>query len=146
MKNVDILNEQAIVINELVNPELNDWNKISKNKNLTKEFIEKYQDKIDWDEICIYQELSESFMEKYANKLNWDLISKYQKLSEEFIEKHANKVNWFWIGKYQKLSEAFIEKYKDKLDWERSEEHTSELQSRQYLVCRLLLEKKNNPK
>src|SRR3712207_6914328 len=26
--------------------------------------------------------------------------------------------------------------------WFRSEEHTSELQSRQYLVCRLLLEKK----
>src|SRR3712207_8707295 len=29
-------------------------------------------------------------------------------------------------------------------DHERSEEHTSELQSRQYLVCRLLLEKKKN--
>src|SRR3712207_7037828 len=28
----------------------------------------------------------------------------------------------------------------------RSEEHTSELQSRQYLVCRLLLEKKTNTK
>src|SRR3712207_7465257 len=28
--------------------------------------------------------------------------------------------------------------------FERSEEHTSELQSRQYLVCRLLLEKKKN--
>src|SRR3712207_8030468 len=28
----------------------------------------------------------------------------------------------------------------------RSEEHTSELQSRQYLVCRLLLEKKKNKK
>src|SRR3712207_7107703 len=27
----------------------------------------------------------------------------------------------------------------------RSEEHTSELQSRHYLVCRLLLEKKNTP-
>src|SRR3712207_8477782 len=27
----------------------------------------------------------------------------------------------------------------------RSEEHTSELQSRQYLVCRLLLEKKQRP-
>src|SRR3712207_9113543 len=27
---------------------------------------------------------------------------------------------------------------------QRSEEHTSELQSRQYLVCRLLLEKKNS--
>src|SRR3712207_8390909 len=34
----------------------------------------------------------------------------------------------------------------DKLRWVylRSEEHTSELQSRQYLVCRLLLEKKIN--
>src|SRR3712207_7306743 len=29
--------------------------------------------------------------------------------------------------------------------WRRSEEHTSELQSRQYLVCRLLLEKKKKP-
>src|SRR3712207_8286893 len=30
------------------------------------------------------------------------------------------------------------------MSWQvRSEEHTSELQSRQYLVCRLLLEKKN---
>src|SRR3712207_8777437 len=28
----------------------------------------------------------------------------------------------------------------------RSEEHTSELQSRQYLVCRLLLDKKNHAK
>src|SRR3712207_7147891 len=30
----------------------------------------------------------------------------------------------------------------DRLRVDRSEEHTSELQSRQYLVCRLLLEKK----
>src|SRR3712207_5770472 len=29
--------------------------------------------------------------------------------------------------------------------YNRSEEHTSELQSRQYLVCRLLLEKKQHP-
>src|SRR5439155_21560045 len=29
-------------------------------------------------------------------------------------------------------------------NWERSEEHTSELQSRGHLVCRLLLEKKKN--
>src|SRR5258707_8388816 len=31
------------------------------------------------------------------------------------------------------------------LEKSRSEEHTSELQSRQYLVCRLLLEKKKTP-
>src|SRR3712207_7549837 len=32
----------------------------------------------------------------------------------------------------------------DLINESRSEEHTSELQSRQYLVCRLLLEKKKN--
>src|SRR3712207_6896133 len=32
--------------------------------------------------------------------------------------------------------------FDETLDERRSEEHTSELQSRQYLVCRLLLEKK----
>src|SRR3712207_7250599 len=31
---------------------------------------------------------------------------------------------------------------RDRVPYPRSEEHTSELQSRQYLVCRLLLEKK----
>src|SRR5258707_4566063 len=34
----------------------------------------------------------------------------------------------------------------DQEDRNRSEEHTSELQSRQYLVCRLLLEKKKKKK
>ena len=43
----------------------------------------------------------------------------------------------------QVVSEYFS-KYNIFLD--RSEEHTSELQSRQYLVCRLLLEKKNKNK
>src|SRR3712207_8536538 len=41
--------------------------------------------------------------------------------------------------------EPFLEPVCDELlQVLRSEEHTSELQSRQYLVCRLLLEKKNN--
>src|SRR3712207_7260045 len=34
---------------------------------------------------------------------------------------------------------------RDRAGLQRSEEHTSELQSRQYLVCRLLLEKKKKP-
>src|SRR3712207_8164835 len=43
----------------------------------------------------------------------------------------------------QAMLEARIAQLEDKLRSARSEEHTSELQSRQYLVCRLLLEKKN---
>src|SRR3712207_6922353 len=42
--------------------------------------------------------------------------------------------------KTNKEREVTIERAK--VDIPRSEEHTSELQSRQYLVCRLLLEKK----
>src|SRR3712207_7949540 len=39
------------------------------------------------------------------------------------------------------VQDGFLHAYRA-LDRFRSEEHTSELQSRQYLVCRLLLEKK----
>src|SRR3712207_7920227 len=39
---------------------------------------------------------------------------------------------------------AALERELAEIDLLRSEEHTSELQSRQYLVCRLLLEKKKN--
>src|SRR3712207_8782331 len=46
-----------------------------------------------------------------------------------------------FIGPY--FSYAIGGKTTIEADGVRSEEHTSELQSRQYLVCRLLLEKKN---
>src|SRR3989442_8734305 len=41
--------------------------------------------------------------------------------------------------------EAMAEVLDEHPDLKRSEEHTSELQSRPHLVCRLLLEKKNSP-
>src|SRR3712207_8147496 len=47
---------------------------------------------------------------------------------------------------YMKDAEELIKEASDlleaKIPFSRSEEHTSELQSRQYLVCRLLLDKK----
>src|SRR3712207_7282343 len=42
----------------------------------------------------------------------------------------------------KRLGDAGVEEL---LAQSRSEEHTSELQSRQYIVCRLLLEKKKKP-
>src|SRR3712207_7168295 len=48
----------------------------------------------------------------------------------------------------RKGSKVYVEGQLQTRKWQdqsgRSEEHTSELQSRQYLVCRLLLEKKKN--
>src|SRR5947209_17111052 len=56
------------------------------------------------------------------------------------IEQQQQFLNQLSIqdGKEKKEKEKQLLKDKE----ERSEEHTSELQSRQYLVCRLLLEKK----
>src|SRR5258707_7328265 len=49
-------------------------------------------------------------------------------------------------GIIDKLSHHSVEETVERLKGVRSEEHTSELQSRQYLVCRLLLEKKKYEK
>jgi hypothetical protein len=58
-----------------------------KNGKFTKEFIEKFQDKVNWEDISINQELSEEFMEGFQDKIDWEGISYGQKLSENFIEK-----------------------------------------------------------
>src|SRR2546422_5176245 len=52
-----------------------------------------------------------------------------------------NQANGLTVGKPERMFRATLP---DKLLSLRSEEHTSELQSRLHLVCRLLLEKKNN--
>src|SRR5258707_5403467 len=54
-----------------------------------------------------------------------------------------------WINDRSRRAKAHVPraitfKTKPQIARGRSEEHTSELQSRQYLVCRLLLEKKKN--
>src|SRR5205823_12536084 len=47
-------------------------------------------------------------------------------------------------GLLESLQTGTPTRQKNLAEWERSEEHTSELQSLAYLVCRLLLEKKNS--
>src|SRR3712207_7256421 len=56
----------------------------------------------------------------------------------------AEKLSHHWIGCDSSLAAIAVTKNRLAGNF-RSEEHTSELQSRQYLVCRLLLEKKNTP-
>src|SRR2546422_4226782 len=51
-----------------------------------------------------------------------------------------------FIGALESAIAARIKPLPPNVDGARSEEHTSELQSRLHLVCRLLLEKKNPPR
>src|SRR3712207_7284894 len=48
------------------------------------------------------------------------------------------------VHQIRSTTRSFALRARGLLTTSRSEEHTSELQSRQYLVCRLLLEKKKN--
>src|SRR3712207_7840044 len=56
-------------------------------------------------------------------------------------EEHAKAILGMDIRGFT-VHELYVEKASDIAEEYRSEEHTSELQSRQYLVCRFLLEKK----
>src|SRR5438045_8383228 len=66
------------------------------------------------------------------------------------LEQQSAELTAQWQAEKQKLAGA--QKLKEQLEQarvqspRRSEEHTSELQSLRHLVCRLLLEKKNNNK
>src|SRR3712207_8433700 len=60
-------------------------------------------------------------------ELPWSLLAYVKRTGEHVLLADTSLPHSF-------SSDAFL----------RSEEHTSELQSRQYLVCRLLLEKKKN--
>src|SRR5690606_41282093 len=72
----------------------------------------------------------------------------------EFARKKAKNLKWKAIESLDKSLETFEKKFTErggKVIWAedaedalRSEEHTSELQSRENLVCRLLLEKKKD--
>src|SRR3712207_7738398 len=59
----------------------------------------------------------------------------------ELVEQHG-LADAAQAGEHQRALRAAV---RDALQDDRSEEHTSELQSRQYLVCRLLLDKKPQP-
>src|SRR5207253_8796016 len=73
---------------------------------------------------------------------------KFYKLAKSIIDSTDNQLTedvemWInfgqWLGLKKPISKRDIHQH---LKSQRSEEHTSELQSRGHLVCRLLLEKK----
>src|SRR5690625_5716099 len=108
--------------------------------------------------------MTEAGYKKKANSQNVTvnrLLKEIQKLAgiDTNISFHISRHSFARWAKAKGLSLDFIgkalahkkrattEQYLDSLseyDADRSEEHTSELQSRGHLVCRLLLEKKKN--
>ena len=93
------------------------WVNVSRNIQLSENFIREFQDKIYWHYISEYQKLSENFIREFQDKVNWTYISERQNLSEEFIREFQGKVDWNCISCYQKLSENFIREFQNKVNW-----------------------------
>src|SRR5438445_8992276 len=75
---------------------------------------------------------------RYVGKLGFHLVARHGRIGED-LTSYESGMSWSELdvsGFKLRLSEL------ERGAVNRSEEHTSELQSRQYLVCRLLLEKK----
>ena len=110
--------KKSIEWDEFIHNRFNgDWLEIAKHQKLSKDFMEKFHDKLDWVEMSYYQNLSEDLISKFHDKVDWSFISCRQKLSEDFIEKFCDKISWWGVSAYQKLSEDFIIKFHDKIDW-----------------------------
>src|SRR5947209_11844852 len=87
----------------------------------------------------IFNELSAAEISALPKKLQLELLAEFQILPEDLDHLDSER-----FGVIQREGKKLY-RYRAKdyrIYFERSEEHTSELQSRQYLVCRLLLEKK----
>src|SRR5690606_12807735 len=72
-----------------------------------------------------------------------DVKKALNSLHEVFFEENVKQLNLFVMG-VGNVGAKFLDQIQQQKKYlkERSEEHTSELQSRENLVCRLLLEKK----
>src|SRR5258707_122228 len=77
-----------------------------------------------------------------ANSKEWTVTRLIKCVEAASLIKRADEDFAHFNRFPQKPLIAAIEKVVERKAFTRSEEHTSELQSRQYLVCRLLLEKK----
>src|SRR5690625_6537621 len=77
--------------------------------------------------------ISEQGWNKYTESLKFNQVSENDPMVQRFRQ---------FYEEYNS-AEAIEKRKLEQLEKERSEEHTSELQSRGHIVCRLLLEKKN---
>src|SRR5690606_40516311 len=116
-----------------------------------------FEDKLNGDRLSSNSNINIEFIKKNIKNWNCEILSEHKNITSEIIKDNPNLPwRWDWISINPNITIDFIKENLDK-DWKwrcisshknitcediRSEEHTSELQSRENLVCRLLLEKK----
>src|SRR5690554_7004082 len=103
------------------------------------------------------QHLDDKWRHQVYDVYRQDISGRYPALASARTEINVGSFNEFFKknGVYHAFFEDYLSPFVDTHNWKlkvydgntlRSEEHTSELQSRPHLVCRLLLEKKKKKK
>lgn len=96
------------------------WFFISKNKQLSEEFMSINKHLLSWSRISKYQEISDNFIIEFKNLVSWTNISKYQKMSDKLIDLFFCTLSTQVqnnIIKYQTLSLEFLSEKKEYLPW-----------------------------
>src|SRR3712207_7412 len=88
------------------------------------------------------QKPSDELIEKISDVLNLNQLEKNELIYYSNISTNSENTSEVGNSIFDMLYGERKSGLNDRIEVVRSEEHTSELQSRQYLVCRLLLEKK----
>src|SRR3712207_8701173 len=96
---------------------------------------------IEW-RISEDKHLQKDFVVDEAGRLIVDFVGRYETIERDFAAVCARLEIECRLPHLNSTPHRHYMTYYTPRTFDRSEEHTSELQSRQYLVCRLLLEKK----
>jgi hypothetical protein len=94
-----------------------DWNKVSRQPDLTEDFIREFQDHLDWEVISAQNTLSEDFIREMKDKVDWNEISMREDLDEDFIREFQDRVNWCYVSDsvWEDLSPEFRKKFEHRL-------------------------------
>jgi len=86
-------------------------------RNILSSLIEKYKDYIDWDGLSKNGNLSFQFVETYIDSINWFYVSSYYPLNIVFFEKFKNYIDWNSVSNREDLSIRFVNQFKEYLNW-----------------------------
>lgn len=107
------------------------WFEISKNQEVSENFILKYREHIHWQQVAEHQKLSEYFIKRYLNRLNiWGIIEgqelsislinfiiKHVKMDKECFPPHCMRMLFARLSVRCSFSEQFIEENENELNW-----------------------------
>ena len=79
---------------------------LTKETELSQEFLDRHKFELDWKLVCEYQKLSEQLLTKFKEFIKWPLVSRHQKLTLPFIEDFKHLIDWETALKFQQVPEV----------------------------------------